>query len=391
MFLNQTPAPSGDLAHLYPENTGNRYPFNQDLIRRLSVDQLQSFHCVNLAQGIKQPIVYYQQDPDEKHVRAVQRALADIRRFHGQPQGMYGGDEPMHGPDPTQGIELCSVVEMMFSLETMVGITGDLGMADLLEWIAYNALPAQTTADYKHRQYLQCANQVLVTRARRNFYEEDWHGGTDLCFGLLTGYPCCTCNMHQGWPKFVQNLWRATADGGLAALAYGPSAVAWRVGDGDGDDDGVHVRIEEETRYPFEETIRFRVEPEKAVTFPLHLRVPGWARGVEVTINGAKAEAPTPTPTGTSNRLLVVKREWKPGDVVDVAFGAAVSTSRWHENSVAVERGPLVYALRIEEDWRWVKNGDKYGDYFEVHPKSPWNFGLVAEAVNRPEERIRMT
>jgi len=378
VFLNESPEPSPDLAHLYPYNTGNRFPFNRDLIRRLSVDQLQSFHCVNLAQGIKQPVVWSQQDPDERHLRAVKSAFADIRRFHGQPQGMYGGDEPMHGNDPTQGIEFCSVVEMMFSLETMVGISGDLDFADHLEWIAYNALPTQSTPDFKYRQYLQSANQVLASRARRNFYEEDWHQGTDLCFGLLTGYPCCTCNMHQGWPKWVQHLWRATPDGGLAALAYGPSAVAWKVGD------GVPVRIEEETRYPFEETVRFRVTPDRPVTFPLQLRVPGWARGVTLRINGRETPAPAP------DRLLTLKQEWKAGDVVEVAFAADVRISRWHENAVALERGPLVYSLRIEEDWRWIENTDKYGDYYEVHPKSPWNFALVEEDVNRPADRIRL-
>jgi hypothetical protein len=224
VFLNDNPAPSADLNHLYPYNVENRYPFNQDLIRRLSVEQLQSFHCVNLAQG---------------------------------------GDEPMHGNNPTQGIEFCSVVEFMFSLETMLAINGDMDFADHLERIAYNALPAQATEDFRQHQYFQCANQVLVTRARRNFFEEDWHGGTDACFGLVNGFPCCTCNMHQGWPKLVQNLWHATPDGGLAALVYAPSEVSATVrGD-------IAVRVTEETTYPFEESVRFRIQLAKDAPFPL--------------------------------------------------------------------------------------------------------------------------
>ncbi len=89
IFLNDHSDPSPDLAHLYPYNTGNRYPFKPDLIRRLSVDQLQSFHCVNLAQGIKEPVVYYQQRPEERSLRAVKKALADVRKFHGQPQSLF--------------------------------------------------------------------------------------------------------------------------------------------------------------------------------------------------------------------------------------------------------------------------------------------------------------
>lgn len=137
---------------------GNRYPFNEELIRRLSLDQLQSFHCVNLAHGIKAPGVYYQQHPEVRYLEAVKQAFANIAKYHGQPPGMYGGDEPMHGNDPTQGVELCSVVEMMFSLETMLAITGDLELADRLERIAFNALPPQTTEDFRHRQYFQSAN-----------------------------------------------------------------------------------------------------------------------------------------------------------------------------------------------------------------------------------------
>jgi hypothetical protein len=378
VFLNDAPVPSPDLAHLYPYNTGNRYPFDRNLIRRLSVDQLQSFHCVNLAQGLKEPVVYHRQRPEERYLRAVKKALGDLKRFHGQPQGMYGGDEPLHGNEPTQGVEFCSVVELMFSLETMLPLTGDLDFADQLELIAYNALPAQSSEDFKERQYFQCANQVLVTRDRRNFYQEDSHGGTDLCFGVFTGYPCCTCNMHQGWPKLAQNLWYATPDRGLAALVYAPSEINWVAGE------GVPVRIVGETAYPFEETVRLRIQPERPVSFPLRLRIPGWATGVEARVNG---QPWTPAPGG---RLLTIERPWKGGDEVSLTFGAGVRTSRWVENSVAVERGPLVYSLRIEEKWRAVEGKDRYGDYHEVEAGSPWNYGLLESAVRRPEEGFRL-
>lgn len=378
VFLNTNPAPSPDLAHLYPYNVPNRYPFKQDLIRRLSVDQLQSFHCVNLAQGIKEPVVYYQQRPEPRYLQAVKQALADMKKFHGQPQGMYGADEPMHGNDPTQGVEFCSVVELMFSLETMLSIAGDLDFAEQLERIGYNALPAQATEDFRHRQYFQSANQVLCSRARRNFYEDEGHGGTDLCFGLLTGYPCCTCNLHQGWPKLAQNLWYATPDGGAAALVYGPCEVTFVAGD------GVPVRIVEETQYPFEETIRFRISPRSPVSFPLRLRVPQWAVGVRTRLNGQDWTIP---PT---NGLLRIERAWKEGDVFTLDFTAEVRLSRWVENSVAVERGPLVYALRIQEDWRHVENSDKYGDYYEVHPQSPWNYALLESAVNAPSKEFKL-
>src|SRR5690606_28959766 len=102
-------------------------------------------------------------------------------------------------------------------------ITGEVEFADHLEKIAFNALPTQISDDFMTRQYFQQANQVMVSRHYRNFSIN--HRGTDVLFGLLTGYPCCTANFHQGWPKFTRNLWHATPDGGLAALVYSPSEV----------------------------------------------------------------------------------------------------------------------------------------------------------------------
>lgn len=372
IFLNPYDNPQDNLAHLYPNTIGNRYPFNRELIARMHVGQLQSFHCVNLAQGLKTPVIYYQQHPEEKYLTAVQNALRDIRLFHGQPQGMYGGDEPMHGNNPTQGIEFCSVVEMMFSLESMLTITGDTQLADHLEKIAFNALPTQATDDFKYRQYFQTANQVKVSRHKRNFYEDESHGGTDSCFGLLTGYPCCTCNMHQGWPKLVQNLWYATADGGLAALVYGACEVNAKVAK------GVPVRIVEQTDYPFEEKIRFTVYTKDNPAFPLHLRVPAWCREAKVLIN---KEVWGPAAGG---QIAKISREWKNEDTVELQLPMEVRTSRWVENSVAVERGPLVYVLKIEEEWKFVEGRDHFGEYYEVYPKSPWNYGLLDAVVNNP-------
>jgi len=196
------------------------YPFDPDEIRSLTVSKIGGMHCVNLAQSLKQPIIYSQFDQDEKYLRAVKKALADVKKYHGQPQGMYGADEPLHGTNPVQGIEFCSIVEEMFSLETILTITGDMAFADHLEKIAYNALPTQASDDFTSRQYFQAANQVELTDKLQTSYETLVHGRTDFVFGTLTGYPCCTSNMHQGWPKYVQNLWYATADGGVAALLY---------------------------------------------------------------------------------------------------------------------------------------------------------------------------
>lgn len=337
-----------------------------------SVKKTFSYHCVNLAQGIKEPVIYSQANDDIKYRNAVKKAFADIKTYHQQAQGMYGADELTRGNDPNLGSELCSAVELMYSLENMMTITGDVEFMDHLEKIAYNALPTQISDDFMTRQYYQQANQVMVTRHRRDFVTN--YDGTDQCFGLLTGFPCCTTNMHQGWPKFVQNLWHATNDKGVAALQYAPSTVIVKVADGQ------QLKIIEETEYPFEDRIKFTVKINKSTAFPFHLRIPTWCATAKVYVNGKLNSEPA------GNKIEIINRTWKNNDVIELELPMKVNISRWKNQSAAVERGPLVYALRISEEWKSVKGSDKYGDYREVRPTSNWNYGLLDSAIKEPEK-----
>ncbi len=342
-----------------------------------------AFHCVNLAQGIKSPLIRYQQDHDKRHLQAVSKAFLDIETIHGQPHGLYGGDEGLHGWELHRGSELCSAIEMMFSLEKMLEITGDIDFADRLEKVAFNALPTQCTDDYYARQYFQQANQVLVTDHARSFFDDN---GYRIVYGLLQGYPCCTCNLHQGWPKFVQHLWMASADRGLAALVYGPSRVTAQVADGQ------QVTIIEKTNYPFEDTITFIIKSENPVNFPLHLRVPRWCRQAKIVINGKEYSRPD------GGQVVVMKRSWKSGDQIQLTLPMTLRSSHWFERSAAIERGPLVYALRIEEHWSEVELSAPKGvpkdamhrGYRECLPGSPWNFALMETTLNDLNNKVKI-
>lgn len=360
----------GDLVHKQTFDYTDGF-LNTDMLSKPG-----SIHCVNLAQGIKEPIVYFQHHPNKKYLDATKKGFADIRKYNGMAHGLYGGDEALHGNNPTQGSELCSAVEMMFSLESILEITGDVAYADQLEKVAFNALPTQASDDYMTRQYFQQANQVMATRHIRNFDVN--HGGTDLCFGLLSGYPCCTSNMHQGWPKFVQNLFYATADKGIAALVYSPSEVTMTVGN------NTTVSVKEETVYPFEETIKFTINLDKSgksATFPFHLRVPAWCKKGTVKVNGKVVKE------SEGNQLVKVDREWKSGDVVELELPMHIFKNTWYENSMSVERGPITYALKIGDEVKTVKNDKdpiEYGaTYNELRPTTPWNYALVQVPENK--------
>ncbi|MHC4402742.1 MAG: beta-L-arabinofuranosidase domain-containing protein [Planctomycetota bacterium] len=311
--------------------------------------RFRGMHCVNVAQGMKHPAVYHQLHPEGRHLEAVAKAFSDLDRHWGMPTGLFGADEPLNSKEPTTGSELCTAVEMMFSLEKMVEITGEAAFADRLERIAFNVLPTQVDDDFTGRQYYSLVNQVVCARRKEKAHLTD-HEGTDVVYGLLTGYPCCTTNMHQGWPKLVQHLWYASADDGLAALVYAPCTVAAKVAD------GTEVSITEVTDYPFEETIRFEVEPAEPAAFPLHLRIPSWCEAAAVEVNGR------PAAEGPAGSVVKLRRRWQRGDRVELRLPMPLTVSRWCKGAAAVERGPLVYGLRIGQRWVGVDDQGKYGN-----------------------------
>ena len=355
-----------------------RFPFDSTEIRSLTVSKIGGLHTVNFAQALKEPVVYYQKDSDPKRIAAVKEALKDVKKYHGQPQGMYGGDEPLHGRNPVQGVEFCSIAEEMFSLETILKITGDMEFADLLEKITYNALPTQASDDFNSRQYFQAANQVELSDRLETSFQTNTHDGTDFVFGVLSGYPCCTTNMHQSWPKFVQNLFYAKPDGGVAALLYAPSTVELKVAD------GTILKIKETTGFPFRESINFEFELGQKSKFPFHLRIPSWTKGESILVNGQQVQI------DFKNNIVIIDREWKNGDVITLKLPMEIKTSKWYEFSTAVERGPLVYSLKIRSENRKKDRNDLYGEFTEVFAVDDWNYGLLQSELENPSKSIKV-
>ncbi|SMO90372.1 beta-L-arabinofuranosidase domain-containing protein [Fodinibius sediminis] len=336
-------------------------------------------HTVNIAMGLKEPVIYYQRTHNVDDIRAVKDGLADLGNIHGFVTGLYGADENLHGNNPTQGTEFCTVVEMMYSFEQMTRITGDTYFADYLEKVAFNALPTQHDEEYERRQYFQQTNQVQISDHSRNFFND---ANAQLCYGVLNGYPCCTTNMHQGWPKLVQNLWYATSDNGLAAMIYSSSKVSAKVGG------GTEITIIEETDYPFDDTVKFNIKSPEPVSFPLELRIPGWASEASIRVNGRDWKQVEQN----SGQMVVVDRKWSDGDTVSLEMPMEVQVSRWVENSAGVERGPLVFALKIGETWEQKQPPEEnwriQHPYYEVYTADPWNYGLTKKTVENRDFKV---
>ncbi len=322
-------------------------------------------HIVNVTMAIKQPMMLYRETGEKRYLDAVYTGLASLYRCHGQVAGVFSGDEHLSGPSPTQGTELCSVVEYMFSLQLLLETTGDPYFADLLERVTYNALPATITEDFRGHQYDQQANQVLVSQDKRDWYNND---DDSNLFGFEPNFGCCLANMHQGWPKFVKNA-LMTGEDGLWATVYMPVTATATVG-------GRPVTVREETLYPVKGDVSFTFSCSEPVPMRFYLRIPGWCKGYTVRVNGGETEAPV------RDGYAVIDRTFSDGDRVELSMEMAprVVKDGWYHNGATVERGPLIFALRLREEWKALPYGSKKFPNYEVRTSDRWNVALDLSA-----------
>lgn len=335
----------------------DRFPFPD---KCLPIECDLSSHGPNNAMGIKAGAVRWRLSHDPADREAPAAMIAALDRFHGQAIGMFSNDEHLAGRSPVQGSELCAVVEYQFSLEVALAILGDPAFGDRLEALTFNALPATLTPDMWARQYDQQVNQVACQIVPREQKVYTSNGGDANIYGLEPHFGCCTPNHGQGWPKFVSHSWMRSDDG-LAAVAWGPVTVATEV-------NGVPVRIETVTNYPFSETIALRVETDAPVSFSLDLRIPAWAEGATVEIDGESV----PATAGTFHR---VERTWEGVADLTLTLPMRPRVERRYQDSASVYLGPTLLSLPIDAAWTQIAGEQPHADW-EVQPVSPWNYAL---------------
>jgi hypothetical protein len=194
---------------------------------------------------------------------------------------------------------------------------------------------------------------------------------------------CCVGAVNRIVPNYIMHMWMATADRGLAAALYGPCSVSAVAGP------GVPVKLTCTTAYPFEETIRVSVEPQRKASFPLYFRIPAWCVQASVAVNRTAVDA---GPDG--NGFLRILREWLPGDQIELRFPMPVQVVRDYETEfpsaiksyfafepaavftkrrlpyASVSLGPLLFALPIADR-----------DANTPVPGAPWQYALDTPAA----------
>ncbi|MDR1743116.1 MAG: glycoside hydrolase family 127 protein [Dysgonamonadaceae bacterium] len=347
--------------------------------------RLPNWHNVNIAQCFREPATYYMLSKDSADLRATYNVHHLIRNTFGQvPGGMFGADENarMGYIDPRQGTETCGFVEQMASDELLLSMTGDPFWAEHCEDVAFNSYPAALMPDLKSLRYITSPNHTVSD-------SKNHHPGIDNSGPFLAMNPfssrCCQHNHGQGWPYFIERLIMATPDNGLAAVIYGACRATAFVAE-----DGRAVELIEDTNYPFEDVIRFTINPSRKTVFPLYLRIPSWSDNPSVSINGKRIDAEL-----QNGKYLRIEREWKKGDNVELKVPMKLYETVWavNQDSRSVNYGPLTFSLKIKEDYRtvasdktaigdskWQKNADtgKWPSY-EIYPASDWNYALVLD------------
>merc|ERR1719272_2334695 len=304
--------------------------------------------------------VWYRASKNETLHELSKSRMVNLDKRIGLPTGMFNGDEIIPFPptrSPSRGIELCGVVEAMFSWNTLFSVHGDVEFADRAEKIAYNALPATwaspTGGDMWAHQYLQAINEVNAIKAVPKIWTHD--NEFSETYGLEPNYGCCTANFHQGWPKFANMLVYGTYDNGAAVGLYAPATVELV--------DGSVVDIE--TEYPFEDVATITVTAKKDM--PVYLRIPNWA--TQATVDGNAAA------NGT-----MWKGEAKQGTTKFVIeFNPTVRLEEWDNGAVSVHRGQLLFSLPITPNYPVYAHHygtDTMSNDYYLEPQTAWKFAL---------------
>ncbi|MCK5157168.1 MAG: glycoside hydrolase family 127 protein [Spirochaetales bacterium] len=327
-------------------------------------------HIVNFTQRYGYSGIYSQQSNESRHLKQSEYWYSQHMFVWGQqPRGIFGADEGIRPgkTDPRQGFETCGMIEFAKNFYLLGRITGSTLYADRCEDVMLNHFPAAQTPDLSGLHYLTASNlPQLDSNDNHDFLNEQIPGNQQLPYSPHK-YRCCQHNVAMGWPWYAQNLWQATSDNGLAAYLYAASSVTAKVGE-----NGDVVTLTTQTDYPFKGDVNLSVEGEGA--FPLYLRVPKWCTRFNVKVNNKIVEH-----KAEPGYYLRIEREWCSGDAVEISMAMKPSLTEWPRNgSVTVDRGPLSYSVRIEEEWRkW--EGTKEWPQWEVFPKSPWNYGLIID------------
>jgi uncharacterized protein len=282
-------------------------------------------HAYSYVNSLSSSMQAYLTLGSEKHLRATKNAFAMLTA-QSFATGGWGPDEMLRAPESDEVNE--SLTKTHNSFETPCGsyahfkvtryllrVTRDSRYGDSMERIMYN-----TVLGAKHLQ-----------ADGRAFYYADYNFAGRKVFSNHI-FPCCSGTLPQVAADYRINTYFHDSRG-LYVNLYLTSSVRWAL-------DGASVSLSQSSAYPFEDLVSLEVTLSKPREFALHLRIPEWAQGARIEVNG-KGWAGSPAP-GT---FATISRKWHAGDRVELEFPRKTrleSINSQHPDTVALSCGPLV-------------------------------------------------
>lgn len=343
-------------------------PESDNTLENMLSDRTSTEHGVSFNEIAKLGAILYIYTGEKQYLDATVNAYRKIDRDQMLIDGVHSSSEHLRGKDALDSHETCDISEFTWSMGYLLQATGEAEYADKIERACFNAAPGAVDGDFKALQYFSCPNQVVADKASNHnlFYR----GTKWMSYRPNPGTECCPGEVNKIMPNFAARMWLDDGNHGLVAAFYGPSSISAKVGA-----DGKDVMITEETDYPFRDTVTFRIHAEEPVPFALTLRIPGWCSRAALTVNGS--DAGVALRPGTFVKL---EREFRQDDCITLTLPMDVKLSRWPGGGIGIERGPLVYSLRIDENWQQDPEERKCTEEFpawNLYPASKWNYALA--------------
>ncbi len=273
-----------ELAESLYTRFNQQWPEHDCAIQTLLSDKKQTEHGVTYNEEAKLAAILYCATGKADYLRAVINGYAKLDRDSLLADGLHSCSEHLRGKDTRDMHETCDITDHTWALSYLLQASGDAHYADRIERVIFNALPGAITKDFHALQYFSCPNQVVASStSNHNLF---MRGLNWMSYRPDHEVQCCPGNLHRAMPNYISRMWMRTPDGGIAAVLYGPGELRTRLGT-----EQTPVTITAQTRYPFEQSIEFSIQPAQAINFPFTVRIPAWCSQASLTINGQTVEA----------------------------------------------------------------------------------------------------
>jgi DUF1680 family protein len=235
-------------------------------------------------------------------------------------------------PNDTVYAETCAAIGLVFFAQRMLQWETDRVYSDVMELALYNTVLSGISLDGKKFFYVNPlevwpeACQKNRTRSHVKVSRQPWFGCA-----------CCPPNIARLLMSLGSYIY-STKDNDINIHLYVNSRSVIPLNDNT-------VYISQKTDYPWDGSITIEVTPERETVFALNMRIPGWCKNAQITINGKTYNGDQMHPSG----YIKIERVWKKGDTVGLTLDMPVMRIKAHpsvrENigKVALKRGPLVY------------------------------------------------